>query len=296
MTNMNYATMEKHLAYIMKRIYTYLLLPFQLLPWSTMKYYVSLIIIYSGFINGSAWVFIYGLFHKWYETSKFAKKVMVPVGTLLGIDFHVEGEHFIQKEMPYIIVCNHQHALDITALMQIWDKFDKAAVTAKHELKWLGHFGVALQLAGTIFIPRKDKINSIKAINSAVDKAKIEKTSILIFPEGTRHMRSRDGHSMLPFKKGAFHMAVNAAVPILPVVISEYTFINEKEKIFGSMQPINESLEVTVNVLEPIETKLIAPNKIEDLVEQTRLKMIAVFERGNEMKLDKISNTTSKLD
>jgi len=186
-TNMDYAIMEKYWARVMKRIYTYLLLLFQSLPWSTMKYYVSLMIIYFGFINGSAWILIYGLFHKWYETSKFMKKVMVPVGTILGINFHVEGEHFIQKEMPYIIVCNHQHALDITALMQIWDKFGKAAVTAKQELKWLGHFGIALQLAGTIFIPRRDKINSIKAINSAVEKATLEKTSILIFPEGTRH-------------------------------------------------------------------------------------------------------------
>jgi len=52
--------------------------------------------------------------------------------------------------------------------------------------------------------------------------------SLWIFPEGTRH----HGGEMLPFKKGAFHVALNCGLPILPVIISEYDFLDHKKKSF----------------------------------------------------------------
>jgi len=51
-----------------------------------------------------------------------------------------------------------------------------------------------------------------------------------IFPEGTRSKKSE----LLPFKKGAFHIAMQNKLPIVPVVISPYTFINDEKKIFNS--------------------------------------------------------------
>lgn len=51
-----------------------------------------------------------------------------------------------------------------------------------------------------------------------------------MFPEGTRH----DGDTLLPFKKGAFHVALAAQCPIQPIVVSKYHFLDHREKRFDS--------------------------------------------------------------
>jgi lysophosphatidate acyltransferase len=58
-----------------------------------------------------------------------------------------------------------------------------------------------------------------------------DKTKLFLFPEGTRN---KGGQEMLPFKKGAFHMAISCQAPIMPIVYSPYYFINTKTRYFGS--------------------------------------------------------------
>jgi lysophosphatidate acyltransferase len=53
-----------------------------------------------------------------------------------------------------------------------------------------------------------------------------------VFPEGTRNNTG----NILPFKKGAFHVAIAAQVPILPVIFSSYYFLDNKKKEFESGQ------------------------------------------------------------
>ena len=132
---------------------------------------------------------------------------------------------------------------------------------AKNELKYLGPFGLCLYLCGTIFLDRISGEKSHKAINDASRKAKADGTSIWIFPEGTRN-RKRDG-SMLPFKKGAFHMAVDNNMPILPVVISEYDFMDTKLWRF-------EPGHTTIKILEPIETDGYGKENMQELIDKTR--------------------------
>lgn len=252
------------------------------------NYYIKLMTIYAGFLNMGVWLSIYGIFHKTFETSRFAKKLLDPIGKVLGIHFIVHGSENINRKQPYIIICNHQHALDIITGMQIWDMFEKAAVAAKKPLKWMGPFGIALQMTGAIFIERNNLANTRAVLDQAVKRAKENNTSILLFPEGTRHLKSTDGISMLPFKKGAFHMALNAGLPILPVVISEYDFIDSKRKIFGkttreklSANADKEKLVVTINVLQPIETNELSLESIDKLIDHTRNKMLSVFETSS---------------
>ena len=151
--------------------------------------------------------------------------------------------------------------------------FKKIASIVKYELKWFGTFGIGAQLAGMVFVQRSNKENATSTLNKALKKAKDTETSLLIFPEGTRHLASSDGECMLPFKKGAFHMAIDAGLPILPVVISEYDFIDSKRKSFGSPGERN----VTITVLAPIETSDLEKSDIDNLITDTRSKMIDVF-------------------
>ena len=77
-------------------------------------------------------------------------------------------------------------------------------------------------------------------------RAKEEGKKLMIFPEGTRN--SKKGLTMLPFKKGAFHIAIDGKLPILPVVLSEYDFLDVKNWIFNPGK-------VTIKVLPRIDTE-----------------------------------------
>ena len=82
-------------------------------------YYTKVTVIYIGLLNMGNVLAIYGLFHKQHETSRLAKSLLDPVGKLLNVKYHVEGQHLIDKNRAYIVVCNHQHALDMISVMQV---------------------------------------------------------------------------------------------------------------------------------------------------------------------------------
>lgn len=250
------------------------------------QYYTNVWVIYIGLLHMGCVLSIYGLFHKTYETSRFSKKLLDPIGKLLNVQYQVEGQRLVDKNRAYIVISNHQHALDMVTHMQVWDMFDKIASIAKHELKYAGPFGLAAILGGTVFVKRSKHEKAMAALNEAVKKAKDTGTSLAIFPEGTRHLASSDGECMLPFKKGAFHMAIDGGLPILPIVISEYDFINRKEKTFGCAG----NRKVTLTIMDPIETSELTKDDVNDLVESTRSEMIKIFKSQKEQKLVKEQN------
>jgi len=104
--------------------------------------------------------------------------------------------------------------------------------------------GPFLKAAGVIFVDRKDRQKAIEALQPAVDALK-SGTSIGIAPEGTR---SHD-YNLGPFKKGAFHLAMQAGVPIVPVVIK-----NAHDAMPRGSNLINPSV-VEVKILKPISVE-----------------------------------------
>ena len=109
---------------------------------------------------------------------------------------------------------------------------------------------------------------SRKAINDAGKKAKESGTSMMLFPEGTRN--SAGGGSLLPFKKGAFHVAFDIGVPILPIVISEYDFLGPD----GFRCRKFTSGNVRIQILPPIQTEGISKDQLDDVMNQTRDSML----------------------
>lgn len=78
-------------------------------------------------------------------------------------------------------------------------------------------------LSGTVFIDRSNRKSAIAAFDGAIREIRDNKQSVWIFPEGTRsHFATPD---LLPFKKGAFHLAIQAGVPIVPVVVANYSHV-----------------------------------------------------------------------
>ena len=134
------------------------------------------------------------------------------VGTALaGIQVVVRGEEHLWSHRPAVFVFNHQSAIDTLLLCRLLRR-DFVGV-AKREVRANPIFGPAFALVGTVFIDRANRTGAIAALAPAVDALRAG-TSLLIAPEGTRSVTPRLG----PFKTGAFHVAMAARVPIVPIV------------------------------------------------------------------------------
>lgn len=139
-----------------------------------------------------------------------------------GVNFEfVEGEEYLFSTRPAIFIGNHQTELDILMLGYIFPPF--CSVTAKKSLKYIPFLGWFMALSKTVFIDRGNRESAMKAFDGAVKEMKTNRQSVFIFPEGTRSYS--DEPTLLPFKKGAFHLAVKAGVPIVPIVAENYSHI-----------------------------------------------------------------------
>lgn len=125
----------------------------------------------------------------------------------------VEGREHIDPHQSYVLVSNHQSQYDIFVLYG-WLGVDFKWVMKKELRNVLG-IGVACHRLGHVFIDRSNRAAAIATLDDAKQKI-VGGTSVVFFPEGTR---SRSGR-LKPFKKGAFRMAVDLGLPILPITIT----------------------------------------------------------------------------
>lgn len=130
---------------------------------------------------------------------------------LAGIDVRVSGEEHLWSRRPAVFIFNHQSGIDMLLIAKLLRR-DVVAV-AKQELRRNPIFGPVFALSGTVFIDRFHRDKAIEALQPAVDALR-QGLSLAIAPEGTRSPTPRIGR----FKKGAFHLAMAANVPIVPIV------------------------------------------------------------------------------
>jgi 1-acyl-sn-glycerol-3-phosphate acyltransferase len=128
---------------------------------------------------------------------------------------HVEviGRENLRAEETYLVMSNHQSLYDVPVLFHVIGS--NVRMIAKEELFRVPVFGPALAAGGFISIDRGDRKAAIASLQRARDLL-AGGTHVWIAPEGTR---SRTGE-LLPFKKGAFYLAFEAQLPILPVSLS----------------------------------------------------------------------------
>ncbi|RKO86329.1 hypothetical protein BDK51DRAFT_12331, partial [Blyttiomyces helicus] len=162
-------------------------------------------------------------------TNYLVGKTMAVVGPLVtGIRVNLVGKANLKKENPCVYVCNHQSALDLIAMGHVIRP--NVVVMAKSSIKYVPIMGQFMQLARNILIDRKNRSSALEMMAQAAKYLQQNKAGLFVFPEGTRsHQKD---NSMLPFKKGAFHVAVQGEIPIVPIVVSTYyPCYDEKEKI-----------------------------------------------------------------
>jgi len=224
-------------------------------------YRVKITWLYVIYFLSGLVVIPYGLIvQDFMKTSLFWAKILTPVSTLVNLKWEIIGQENIDRKKPYVVVCNHQSSIDVLAVQEMWSLFDKIVIVGKKALKYAGPFGLAMTLGGAIFVDRAKSEKGRKAVNEAGQKAKESGCSLFVFPEGTRN----SGGGLLPFKKGAFHVALDVQMPILPIVVSEYKFLgpSRHDQFPGG--------KVVIQILPAIETDHHSKDTIDDLIKETR--------------------------
>lgn len=113
-------------------------------------------------------------------------------------------------------------------MFQVWQLMKTITAVCKKEMFYILPFGPAAWLAGITFIDRKSAKASYKSLDACAETMRNQKAKIFIYPEGTRNTK----RGLLPFKRGAFKTAINAQVPVYPIVVSPYYFIDQVNKSF----------------------------------------------------------------
>jgi 1-acyl-sn-glycerol-3-phosphate acyltransferase len=162
-----------------------------------------------------------------------------------------------------IFMSNHQSNFDIPVLLSHLPK--QFRWLAKAELFKIPIFGRSMSGAGYISIDRSDRKSAFKSLARAAETIR-NGTSVMIFPEGTR---SKDGR-LQPYKKGGFVMAVDAQVPIVPIVIEGTHEIMPKGRLLIRPRP------VTVTFCEKIDTRGFSRETKEKVMDQVRQAMQAI--------------------
>ena len=137
-----------------------------------------------------------------------------------------DPEDVLGTTRPAIFVGNHQTALDVLMLGTMFPKH--CSITAKRSLRSYPILGWFMGLSGAIFIDRTNRQDARAAMSSAANAIQKLRQSVFMFPEGTRSGAQEP--LLLPFKKGAFHLAVQAGAPVVPVVIANYSHLYSTPK------------------------------------------------------------------
>ncbi|MBI5500527.1 MAG: 1-acyl-sn-glycerol-3-phosphate acyltransferase [Deltaproteobacteria bacterium] len=127
-----------------------------------------------------------------------------------GVTAKVSGLEHVLRDRPQIIFSNHSSFADICVLaahLPVQFRW-----LAKRELFKVPFIGWHLARSGHLMIDRGDRESATRLLARAAAKVR-SGVNVLVFPEGTR---SLDG-SLQPFKKGVFHLAIDAGVPLLPI-------------------------------------------------------------------------------
>ncbi|WP_137725566.1 HAD-IB family hydrolase [Prescottella subtropica] len=161
--------------------------------------------------------------------------------TVCGIDVQITGEDNAWSHRPAVFMFNHQSSLDMVLVGKVIRR-DVTGV-AKKEASRDPRFAAVGALLDVAYVDRADSVQARAALAPAVDKLKTG-TSLVIAPEGTRSPTPRLGR----FKKGGFHLALQARVPIVPIVIHDAGDLMWRNSFVAHPGTVH------IDVLDPVDT------------------------------------------
>jgi 1-acyl-sn-glycerol-3-phosphate acyltransferase len=174
-----------------------------------------------------------------------------------GVHISVDNRSNLESHQPYVFMANHASTIDIWALFLAIPR--RVRMIAKKQLARIPLFGWVMWAGRFIFIDRQNAAAARRSIDDAGRRIR-GGDSVLIFPEGTR---TRDGQ-LGAFKKGGFHLAMEAGVPIVPIALRGTRALMPR----GSLRV--KSGEVSVIIGKPIPTSGLTVEDRPALIQRVR--------------------------
>jgi putative phosphoserine phosphatase/1-acylglycerol-3-phosphate O-acyltransferase len=202
---------------------------------------------------------IYALTGSRREATNFSISLFAETASaLINLDLVVRGEENLWSHRPAVFVFNHQSKADVVIGAKLLRR-DMAGI-GKQEIRKMPVIGKVLEMGGVVMIDRKNASSAIEAMQPLVEAMREEGRSVALAPEGTRSVSPNLG----PFKKGAFHLAMQAGVPMVPVVIHNAGDVAPKGDF------VFRPATVEVDVLPPVDTSDWTPETIDEHVREVR--------------------------
>ncbi len=196
---------------------------------------------------------------------------------LIGLNLKIKGEHHLWSHRPAVFIFNHQSNVDMVIIARLLRR-DITGV-GKREIRDMPVIGRIMEAAGVVLIDRRNTASAIEAMTPLVDAMRVEGKSVCLSPEGTRALTPH----LAQFKKGAFHLAMQAGVPIVPIVIQNSSDVQPK----GDM--LYHPGTVEVEVLPPVDTSKWSAETIEDHVAEVRAMYLRTLEQDPETRKQAVS-------
>ncbi len=207
---------------------------------------------YVGFLIGGFWfLFCSALGIVWLLASPRNRQTLYVYGRvfcrglvrMMRWTIEVENRDRLEAFRPCVIVGNHQSFLDVVTFGSI---FPPQTVSAgKREIGKIPIFGWFYRLSGNLIIDRDHARSALESLEAAAEAMRREKISVWFMPEGHRNT----GGELLPFKTGAFRLAVTARAPIVPIVAEPLTVIVDTRRHLARPGRLR------IRVLEPVPTE-----------------------------------------
>lgn len=234
-------------------------------------YRSAVLILISGIVTGLTSLFVVVIYpflgRGEFTIHKVARKWARILLAITGVDTRITGSDNVFLGRPQIFMANHQSVFDIlVVLAHIPAQF---RWIAKKELFEVPVFGDALRRTGSIEIDRKNHVAAVESIDAAARKIR-EGKSVMTFPEGTR---SPPGQ-LRAFKKGVFHLALKAGVPIVPISI-----IGSGEIMATKSMRIRAG-NILLVIDKPIMTNEYSVENIDSLIERVHEVIRQNYEAG----------------
>ncbi len=184
------------------------------------------------------------------------------VHPILGLEVRTKGEEHLTSAQPCVYVVNHQSTFDVPVLAGLYPT--NTVLVAKKELRSIPLFGWLYAATGNILIDREHNASAVQRLREADEAIRDRGVSVWMFPEGTR---GRVAGEILRFKKGAFHLAISAQVPIVPIVVSPVL------ELFNISKRFIHSGIIEVRVLPPIHTEGMTEKDVVALMDDVHRRM-----------------------
>jgi 1-acyl-sn-glycerol-3-phosphate acyltransferase len=181
----------------------------------------------------------------------------------------VKGLELLDPKQTYVFVSNHRSYLDTAAMFIYTGR--RIGLLAKKELLKVPVLGVGMGFVNVMAIDRSNRESAIRTTEAAAQRIK-SGVSFAVFVEGTR---AKPGE-LLPFKKGAFYMARQAGVPVVPVAIKN------SDVLMGKGTGESRSGTIEMVFMKPIDTtRLTTDDDIDRLVTDVRAQVANELATGS---------------